>query len=63
MIKEFIFPISAILKNDTKAKDRHPTVFQTVDKMAKARRVIIAIELYRMANVTLAKTKSKKQRL
>ena len=35
------------------------TAFQTVDKEAKARRVIIVIELYRMAKVTLAKTKSK----
>ena len=33
-------------------------VAQTVDKVAKARRVIIVIELYRMAKVTLAKTKS-----
>ena len=33
-------------------------VLQTVDKVAKARRFIIAIELYRMAKVTLAKTKS-----
>ncbi len=33
--------------------------FLTVDKVAKARRVVIVIELYRMAKVTLAKTKSK----
>ena len=32
---------------------------QTVDKVAKVRRIIIAIELYRTAKVTLAKTKSK----
>ena len=32
---------------------------QTVDKVAKARRIIIALELYRTAKVTLAKTKSK----
>ena len=50
MIKEFIFPIFAILKNETNKKDRH--------KVAKARRIIIAIELYRMSKVTLAKTKS-----
>ena len=35
------------------------TAFQTVDKEAKARRVIIVIELYRMVKATLAKTKSK----
>ena len=31
---------------------------QTVDKVAKARCIIIAIELHRIAKVTLAKTKS-----
>ena len=35
------------------------TAFQTVDKEAKARRVIIVIELYRMAKIALTKTKSK----
>ena len=32
---------------------------QTVDKVAKARLVVIAIELYRTAKVTLTKIKSK----
>ena len=43
----------------TKNKGSQTTAFQTVDKEAKARHVIIVIELYRMVKVTLAKTKSK----
>ena len=48
-----------LLINDKKQKgNEFYSLPQTVDKVAKARRIIIAIELYRMAKVTLAKTKS-----
>ena len=53
------------IQRNTKKKINYKTAVtqkrychQTVDKVAKARRIIIAIELYRMAKVTLAKTKS-----